>query len=495
MRQPSAARLLAFVALAALLPRASAWAADEVETLELGRTVSSSIDWEAQRWKSFRVNVPEDAMVLTIKLEGAPIDLDLFARHGSPLVDYQEDAEHEAVSDRYNEALRISRSSEPPLEPGFYYIDVVYNLETEARIGKKRAHELPFSLTASVIRARVDDKLGPAGKALGETGQDNGWFRTYTIDVPEGARVLRLDLDDVAGDLDLVARRGGPILERKPTDHAAESVLGRETLVIDRSSDPPLRPGTWYINVFDPFELDPVRFTLYARFDPEPPPELLVIPAIRAPTDGLDRAVLSTVEILTEGATGSGTLVSAAGWVLTNYHVIESDSGGVLGPGQLVIGLCLDSRRPTVELFRGSVALFDQDLDLALVHIETGLYGQALPTGYRFPYLEPGKPESQRIGDAITILGFPSVGGLGSRASITLTRGVVSGFDTTAHGVVFKTDAEIASGNSGGAALDASFRLIGVPTGSVEDKEGYSHLGYILPISLIPQSWRDRIGW
>lgn len=462
--------------------------------LEIGRPASGVIEWGEQRWESFRVTVPENAMVLTLRLDGSPVDLDLFARHGAPILDYEEDSEHDAISDLYNETLRITRASDPPLAPGVYYIDVVYNLESEPRVGKKRAKELPFTLTAEIIQSRVDGTLAPGKPIASKTSPESGWFRTFRIEVPASARVLRIDLDDVYGDLDLIARRNRPIFEREPTDLVAESVRGRETLLIDRSTDPPLAAGTWYVNVFDPFELDPVGFTVHARFEATPPPELLAIPTLRAPSDGLDRALLGTVEILTETSTGSGTLVSPDGWVLTNYHVVEDDAGNLLAPGELVIGLCLDPRRPTLEMFRGSVKLHDKDLDLALVRIESGFYGQPLPAGYRFPALDLGHPGNLRMGEPITIVGFPSVGGLGSRASVTLTRGVISGFDTTGHGVVLKTDAEIASGNSGGAALDASFHLVGVPTASVEDTEGYSHLGYILPIDLMPKEWWARIG-
>lgn len=489
--------LLASVWLVALqaLGVAAARAEDDdgAELIELGRPVTSSIPWQDQRWQSFKIRVPDDAMVLSVQLEGAAVDLDLFARHGAPLLDLDEDADHQAVSDLYNEQLRITRGSEPALRGGLYYIDVVYNVEGEPRVGKKRVSEIPFTLTAKAIRARVDGRLDPGRSLSSRTERDSGWFRTFTIEVPKSAQVLRIDLGEVAGDLDIVARRGKPILEREPTDHVADSALGRETLVLDKSSDPPLAPGLWYVNVYDPFELDPVAFEIYARFEATPPGTLLALPTIRAPSDGFDRALLSTVEILSSNGTGSGTLVSPDGLVLTNYHVVEDDSGDVLGKGQLVIGLCLDPKLPTVETFRGSVELADRDLDLALVRIESGLYGQPLPAGYRFPFLELGKPGTLRIGDPIAVLGFPSVGGLGSRASITLTRGVLSGFDTTAQGVLFKTDAGIGSGNSGGAALDGAFRLIGVPTGSVEDTEGYAQLGYLLPVSLLPASWVERI--
>jgi hypothetical protein len=462
--------------------------------LPFDQSLEASIAWADQTWQTFLLEVPEDAVAVTLNVEGAGVDLDLFARHGAPIESYDSDAEHSATSFLYNDTLRITRASEPPLKPGTYWVDVAYNLGGEPRVGKRRVSAIPFTISASLIRSRIDGRLAPAEPAASQTDEASGWFRTFVVEVPEGAPALRIDLDQVLGDLDLVARPGKPILDREETDHLADSVLGRETLLIDAESDPPLASGTWYVNVYDPYELDAVRFTAHVRFDREPPPELLAIPGIRPPTDGLDRALLATVAVLTYDGGGSGTLLASDGWILTNHHVVEDDSGNVVGAGELVIGLSLDPRLPPAELFRGSVVVSDRDLDLALVKIETGLYGQELAPGYRFPYLELGDPDRLRVGDPLTLLGFPGSGTLGSLASISLTRGVVSGFDSTKAGVVLKTDAEIGSGNSGGAALDASLRLIGVPMGTVEDKEVTSQLGYVLPVTLIPREWRRRIG-
>ncbi len=500
-RKPAIAGLAVAILLGLLAARLAAQEEPSAEEegegaytrLELERRTSAMIDWESQPWAGFRVEVPSDAVVLTLEVEDAPVDLDLFARRERPITNYEEDAEYEASSRLYNDTLTISRSGEPALVPGTYYVDVAYTVETEPRIGKRRVTEIPFTLTASVIRSRVDGRLVPGEPWVGQTSADSGWFRTFTIEVPERASVLRIDLDQATGDLDLVARHGQPVLSIEDADHFADSLLGRETLVIDEASDPPLASGTWYVSVFDPFQLDLVRFTARVGFDSRPAPELLAIPTLRQPAQGIDRALLSTVELLTSAGNGSGTLVSPAGWVLTNFHVVVDDSGNPVGQGELVISLCLDPRMPPAELFRGSVVLADRQLDLALVRIESGLYGQPLPAGYQFPYLETGSSEALAIGDPVTILGFPGVGGMGSRVSVSLTRGVISGYDTTEAGVVFKTDAEIGSGNSGGAALDAAYRLIGVPTGTVEDAEGYSQLGYILPISRLPQAWKEKI--
>lgn len=490
-------RLLAFAVLVAVaLPAAAEGAeplAESYTQLELGKPVSAVIDWAHQPWVSFVVEVPVDAIVLTVAVEDAEADLDLFGRRGRPIANFEEDAEYQASTRLYNDTLRISRGSEPALEPGKFYVDVAYNVDTAPRIGKRRAAEISFNITARVIRARIDGDLLPEVPLTSETSAQSGWFRTYRIAVPAGAKALRIDLDRVTSDLDLSIRHGQPALKMEDGDHLAESTLGRETLLIDAGSDPPLRPGTWFLTVYDPFELDLSHFTAHLSFEPQPAPELLLIPPLREPAEGIDRALLATVEVLTRSGTGSGTLIGSAGWVLTNYHVIEDDSGGMVPAGEVVISMNVDPKLPPSELFRGSVVVADPALDLALVHIESGLYGQPLPAGYRFPALALGSSESLHIGDAVTVLGFPGVGGLGSRATVSLTRGVIAGFDTTEAGVILKTDAEIASGNSGGAALDAAYRLIGVPAGTIEDVEGYSQLGYILPIDRLPAAWRGKL--
>jgi S1-C subfamily serine protease len=56
---------------------------------------------------------------------------------------------------------------------------------------------------------------------------------------------------------------------------------------------------------------------------------------------------------------------------------------------------------------------------------------------------------------------------------------------------LIKTDAEITSGNSGGAALDEHGRLIGVPSSVVENGSG--QIGYVHPIESMPGEWRAMI--
>ena len=159
--------------------------------------------------------------------------------------------------------------------------------------------------------------------------------------------------------------------------------------------------------------------------------------------------IQATVEVTTENGAAFGHATTEQGLVLTNYHVVAEVAEGGAEKDPVVIGMTIDPRQPTRELFRGKVIVFDKKLDLALAQITCGLYRQPLPKGYRFPTIPLGDSAAMQIGDTVSTLGFPLVGG-SSAVSVTLTRGVVSGYERTPIGTLIKTDAGIGPGNSGG---------------------------------------------
>ena len=61
----------------------------------------------------------------------------------------------------------------------------------------------------------------------------------------------------------------------------------------------------------------------------------------------------------------------------------------------------------------------DSALDLALLRIETDLYGRPLEDGLRFPTVELHDAWPPQLGTALWVLGYPLTGGTGTRASIT----------------------------------------------------------------------------
>jgi S1-C subfamily serine protease len=98
------------------------------------------------------------------------------------------------------------------------------------------------------------------------------------------------------------------------------------------------------------------------------------------------------------------------------------------------------------------------------------------------------------LGEELNCLGYPGIGGSRSIYGITLTRGIVAGFIERKGGVQFiKTDALISAGNSGGGAFNAKYELIGVPSEAMHAQDTFESLGYLRPVSAMPEDWRKLI--
>ena len=61
-------------------------------------------------------------------------------------------------------------------------------------------------------------------------------MRTFVVDVPAGAKALRIDLDEVSGVLDIWATHGGPVIRSEDADETVISALGRKTLLLEGPS-------------------------------------------------------------------------------------------------------------------------------------------------------------------------------------------------------------------------------------------------------------------
>jgi len=160
--------------------------------------------------------------------------------------------------------------------------------------------------------------------------------------------------------------------------------------------------------------------------------------------------------------TGSGTIISADGLILTNAHVATPDlkkSGGDALPpiDTLMVALNRDGGdEPLQATEAAEVVVSDPDLDLAVIRISTDGNLPALPIG---------DDTTVHSGDELLVLGFPAVAGSGG---VTVTRGVVGSFvsDKTmgTDRAWINTDAKIDPGNSGGLAANRDGAIIGVPT-------------------------------
>ena len=173
-----------------------------------------------------------------------------------------------------------------------------------------------------------------------------------------------------------------------------------------------------------------------------------------------------------EGWTGSGTIISEDGLILTNAHVVLSDR--YYEVVDLIVSITKEEDEPPERMFYADVIQADAQLDLAVIKVRSDLSGGA--ANFASLGIQPvplGDSDSLSLGDSIVIIGYPGIGG----ETITLTRGEVSGFTSeTPYGnrAYIKTSATIAGGNSGGLAANPQGEIIGVPsavgTGDIEDE-------------------------
>lgn len=163
-------------------------------------------------------------------------------------------------------------------------------------------------------------------------------------------------------------------------------------------------------------------------------------------------------------SSGSGTIVSADGSVLTNHHVIYDAKAKKLHD-LFVIGRfrAADREPDLVCAGRPDRARLKPSLDLALIKCDMDMNLKARrPSGW--PTVPIGRSEDIVPGEQILVLGYPGVGG----STIQVTEGLLSGWMDEGRGTskraYMKTDADITHGNSGGTAIDETGKLVGVPT-------------------------------
>ena len=172
---------------------------------------------------------------------------------------------------------------------------------------------------------------------------------------------------------------------------------------------------------------------------------------------------------------GSGTVVLNGQYVLTNAHVVVSDSGLVCD--ELYVGLSERFEDEPTSWIGARVVAYEGGgpnssgnvtlPDLAVLRLERPSGRAAVPVNAQD--LEPG--------EEIVTFGFPGTGG----GTMTLTRGVYSGMTESGDHDFIKTDADISPGNSGGAAFDGQGTFVGVPTaGSLPDR-GFTEVGLLIP--------------
>jgi serine protease Do len=161
-----------------------------------------------------------------------------------------------------------------------------------------------------------------------------------------------------------------------------------------------------------------------------------------------------------ESSLGSGVIVSADGYIVTNAHVVDK--------ADEIKVLLADKRE-----FTGKVVGSDPKSDIAVIKIK----------GTDLPILNWGDSEKLEVGEYVLAIGNPF--GLNS----TITLGIVSAVGRANMGIeqyenFIQTDAAINPGNSGGALVNTRGELIGINTAIFSQTGGSMGIGFAIPSNM-----------
>ena len=183
-----------------------------------------------------------------------------------------------------------------------------------------------------------------------------------------------------------------------------------------------------------------------------------------------EKCIPSTVSILCTlprgSSTGSGVVLSADGYVITNYHVVEDATA--------ISVLFTDGRQLNARMVGG-----DKLSDLAVLAVDA----QDLTPA------EFGDSNTLRVGDTVVAIGDP----LGIELRGTMTDGIVSAInrDLTTEGrtlTLIQTNAALNSGNSGGPLINCYGQVVGINTMKIGDyvnSGGVEGLGFAIPSTTV----------
>jgi Do/DeqQ family serine protease len=168
---------------------------------------------------------------------------------------------------------------------------------------------------------------------------------------------------------------------------------------------------------------------------------------------------------------GSGVVVSADGYVLTNNHVI--------GDARAEVSVTLPDKRE----MRAKIVGIDEPTDLAVLKIEAR----------NLPVLAWGDSSKLKVAEWVLAIGNPF-----GILNQTVTLGIVSATSRSVSELsryqdFIQTDAAINQGNSGGALINARGELIGINTAIFSQTGGYQGVGFAVPSNLAKHIMQELI--
>ncbi len=165
-----------------------------------------------------------------------------------------------------------------------------------------------------------------------------------------------------------------------------------------------------------------------------------------------------------EEGMGSGIIISEEGYILTNYHVINS--------AEKVSVIFNNNKEISAKIIN-----YDEALDLAVIKVTDNIKMPAVA--------ELGNSKDLQVGDSVVAIGNP----LGKELLGSVTTGVISAVNReikvgNSKQTFLQTDAAINPGNSGGALVNSSGKVIGINSAKMGGN-GVEGLGFAIPIDTV----------
>jgi serine protease Do len=170
-------------------------------------------------------------------------------------------------------------------------------------------------------------------------------------------------------------------------------------------------------------------------------------------------------------ASGSGVIISADGYIVTNNHVVDKATD---------IVVTLNNRKD----YKAKVIGTDPNTDLALIKID----------GKNLPVMPMGNSDDARLGQWVLAIGYPL------NLDVTVTEGIISaksrniGINRSAAAPIesfIQTDAAVNPGSSGGALINTNGELIGINAAIASPTGSYAGYAYSIPANLVKKVVSD----
>jgi serine protease Do len=173
-------------------------------------------------------------------------------------------------------------------------------------------------------------------------------------------------------------------------------------------------------------------------------------------------------------ASGSGVVITADGYIVTNNHVVN---------GADEINVTLTNKKS----YKAKVIGTDASSDLAVIKIEaSGL-----------PYLVYGNSDEIKLGQWVLAIGYPL------NLDVTITAGIISAKNRSINinsrqsdkplETFLQTDAAVNQGNSGGALVNTSGELVGINSAIASPTGSYAGYSYAIPVNLVKKVVTDIV--